>query len=328
MSNAAAIKKQIEFYFSDSNFRKDLFLRTAAEKDADGFVPISILLTFNRLKALSTDPAVIASALEGSETVVVSECKTKLRRANPLPEDDDSKARTLYAKGFPLGDAITIESIQELFSQFGNVLMVRLRRDVDKKFKGSVLVEFKTPDEMKKAVEESNKDGKVVLKYNDNELVNVCSYEDWIASKKSQGKKSTESAEKKPNQVEEKKEDNYTKNVILAISNVPAGCTVMQLKDALKAVATVRYVEYNDGDEKAFARAADETDAKTMLDAIAEKKIVVDGKPAELEASLLQGEEEKEYWSKIIEASGKGGKKRSGGRGGGRGGRGNKRRRY
>ena len=59
-SDLDAIRKQVEFYFSDSNYRKDTFLKAAAESDPDGFVAISVLLTFNRLKSLTTDVAVVA----------------------------------------------------------------------------------------------------------------------------------------------------------------------------------------------------------------------------------------------------------------------------
>jgi hypothetical protein len=79
--NTSAIKKQIEFYFSDSNYRKDTFLKAAAESDPDGFVAISVLLTFNRLKALSTDISLVADAVRDSAVVVVSEDGTKLKRA-------------------------------------------------------------------------------------------------------------------------------------------------------------------------------------------------------------------------------------------------------
>lgn len=34
----AKIKKQVEFYFSDSNFPRDKFLRTEASKDPDGCI--------------------------------------------------------------------------------------------------------------------------------------------------------------------------------------------------------------------------------------------------------------------------------------------------
>jgi hypothetical protein len=51
MGSPEAIKKQVEFYFSDSNFRKDTFLKSAAEMDPEGYIPIAVLLTFNRMKA-------------------------------------------------------------------------------------------------------------------------------------------------------------------------------------------------------------------------------------------------------------------------------------
>ena len=39
--------KQLEFYFSDSNFRRDNFLRGKADENEEGFVEIAVLLTFN-----------------------------------------------------------------------------------------------------------------------------------------------------------------------------------------------------------------------------------------------------------------------------------------
>lgn len=37
------IKKQVEFYFSDSNFPRDKFLRTEASKDPDGCMVVFVL---------------------------------------------------------------------------------------------------------------------------------------------------------------------------------------------------------------------------------------------------------------------------------------------
>ena len=47
-----AVRKQIEYYFSDSNFRRDKFLKAKVGEDADGFVQLSVLSTFNRLKEM------------------------------------------------------------------------------------------------------------------------------------------------------------------------------------------------------------------------------------------------------------------------------------
>lgn len=38
----AKVKKQVEFYFSDSNFPRDKFLRTEASKDPDGCIIITL----------------------------------------------------------------------------------------------------------------------------------------------------------------------------------------------------------------------------------------------------------------------------------------------
>ena len=72
----SSIKQQIEFYFNDSNFRKDAFLRTAAKEDADGFVPISVLLTFNKLNKLTKDENIIKDAIKSSDIVVINGPKT------------------------------------------------------------------------------------------------------------------------------------------------------------------------------------------------------------------------------------------------------------
>lgn len=98
----AQIKKQVEFYFSDSNFRKDTFLRGKAAEDADGYVSISVLLTFNRLKSLSDDPEVIISALEDSKTLDVNAETKSIRRVNPLPEEDKYVHSSMLAIAFSI----------------------------------------------------------------------------------------------------------------------------------------------------------------------------------------------------------------------------------
>jgi len=88
--DSAAIRKQVEYYFSDTNLPRDKFLQTAIAKNEDKWVPIETLCTFNRLKVLSTDAAAIADALAGSELVETSEDRTALRRAPSKPLLDES----------------------------------------------------------------------------------------------------------------------------------------------------------------------------------------------------------------------------------------------
>ena len=149
------IKDQIEFYFSESNLRKDRFLQKEISKEKDGWVGLPVLLTFNKLKALTKDAKEVAEALKDSDLVEVSESGDKIRRSADLPADDTSKERTLYVKGYPVDDAdVTIESISDAFKGYGKVLMVRLRKDPrTKAFKGSAFVEFDKPECVKAAVD-------------------------------------------------------------------------------------------------------------------------------------------------------------------------------
>ena len=80
---AAAVLKQVEFYFSDRNFAKDKFLKEETSKSPEQWVNISILATFNRMKVLvpSLDLKVIADAVKASAEVEVSEDGVKVRRA-------------------------------------------------------------------------------------------------------------------------------------------------------------------------------------------------------------------------------------------------------
>ncbi|WOH11684.1 hypothetical protein DCAR_0831174 [Daucus carota subsp. sativus] len=63
------ITKQIEYYFSDENLLTDKFLLSLM--DAQGWVPISIIADFKRVKRMSTDIPFILDALQNSSTVEV-----------------------------------------------------------------------------------------------------------------------------------------------------------------------------------------------------------------------------------------------------------------
>ncbi|KAI9267467.1 hypothetical protein BY458DRAFT_475957 [Sporodiniella umbellata] len=61
------VMQQIEYYFSIDNLCKDLFLRK--QMDAHGFVDISFVAEFNRVKGLTTDLELIREALDNSKIV-------------------------------------------------------------------------------------------------------------------------------------------------------------------------------------------------------------------------------------------------------------------
>lgn len=163
--NEQKIIQQVEYYFGDANLNRDKFLLETIGKDEEGWVPISVLLTFKRLAALSTDSNVIADALMKSDNglVEVSEDKSKIRRhpERPIPEHNEERrkeimSRTAYVKGFPL-DA-DIDTLLQYFADFEKVSHINMRKYLDKptksyKFKGSVFATFDTKEQAEEFIE-------------------------------------------------------------------------------------------------------------------------------------------------------------------------------
>ncbi|EPS70517.1 hypothetical protein M569_04256, partial [Genlisea aurea] len=65
----AELVKQIEYYFSDQNLQGDAFL--IALMDEEGWVPISSIADFNRVKRKNVGIPFILDALRVSETIEI-----------------------------------------------------------------------------------------------------------------------------------------------------------------------------------------------------------------------------------------------------------------
>ncbi|CAI2347863.1 unnamed protein product [Caenorhabditis sp. 36 PRJEB53466] len=82
------VKKQIEYYFSDDNLQKDFFLRR--KMNLEGYLPVSLISSFPRVRALTEDLSLISDALRDSTRVELSPDGTLLRQRErptfwPLP---------------------------------------------------------------------------------------------------------------------------------------------------------------------------------------------------------------------------------------------------
>ncbi|KAG7272355.1 hypothetical protein CRUP_011603 [Coryphaenoides rupestris] len=141
------VARQIEYYFGDHNLPRDKFLKEQLQLD-DGWVAVSTMLKFNRLKCLTTDSNVIIEALQKSKTglLEISEDKTKLRRSSnkPLPEfneeyKDAMKNKSVYIKGFPL--ETSLDEILEWLSGKGEAENIQMRRNLERQFKDLLLEE-------------------------------------------------------------------------------------------------------------------------------------------------------------------------------------------
>ncbi len=102
----------------------------------------------------------VVKALKESSVLEVVDDDTAVRRKTPLPEnltgksmdevqkvhEDRSMAKSIYAKGFGEEDSTTQFDMEAWFANYGLTNSVRLRRDGNKCFKGSVFVEFDTEE--------------------------------------------------------------------------------------------------------------------------------------------------------------------------------------
>ncbi|KAL8183440.1 UNVERIFIED_CONTAM: hypothetical protein K2H54_041234 [Gekko kuhli] len=197
--------QQIEYYFGDHNLPRDKFLQEKIKLD-EGWIPLEIIIKFNRLNRLTKDFDTIVGALRKSKTglMEVSEDNTKIRRSpnKPLPEVTEQyknavKSRSVYIKGFPL-DA-TLDDIKEWLDNKGKVENIQMRRTLQKAFKGSIFAVFDTVESAKQFVEIPTQ------KYKDTELI-VLFKDDYFAKKNEEKKRNRLEAKAKAKQEKEEKQ--------------------------------------------------------------------------------------------------------------------------
>uniref|UniRef100_A0A2K6F4C8 Small RNA binding exonuclease protection factor La n=1 Tax=Propithecus coquereli TaxID=379532 RepID=A0A2K6F4C8_PROCO len=207
----ARICHQIEYYFGDFNLPQDKFLKEQIKLD-EGWIPLEIMIKFNRLNRLTTDFSVSVEALSKSkaELMEISEDKTKIRRSpsKPLPEVTDEyknnvKDRSVYIKGFPT-DA-TLDDIKEWLEDKGQVLNIQMRRTLHKAFKGSIFAVFDSIESAKKFVETPGQ------KYKDMDLL-ILFEEDYFA-KKNEERKQNKVAKQEQEEKQKLEEDAEMKSL-------------------------------------------------------------------------------------------------------------------
>ncbi|SCU94316.1 LAME_0F06986g1_1 [Lachancea meyersii CBS 8951] len=174
--------KQVEFYFSEFNLPYDKFLRTTAEKN-EGWVPISTIATFNRMKKFRPVDKVVET-LRDSSILEVSEDGENVKRRVPLNPQHDARLergkRTVAVLNFDFSKdgeqkmseqekTELQENVENFFSKLGSVSQVRLKKDHRKNFNGTVIVEFSDEKGAQEFVETYGAD-KEVLSYDGRKL--------------------------------------------------------------------------------------------------------------------------------------------------------------
>jgi len=307
---AQKLKMQLEYYFSDSNYPMDKFLRGKAAEN-EGYIPISVFPTFNRVKKLTDDVGLIKAVFNTIDDIEVQEDKVK--RKKPIPEINNITGRSVYLKGFPCDEEdVNIESVKTFFSKYGTPLSIRLRRNkVDKKFKGSAYVEFKTEEEAQKLVLDKE------VEWRPNVKLTVYSKESHINEIKESKKQSQETEKllkvkmaKKTEQNEKNENEktdpkySFVPGVLLEAKNIPKEVSTMDLKAYFSRFGTVRFADFSKPETlTAIVRFDSPDHVQIALIEIGEKKLSIQSNV--IEGRLIEGEEEEKYWKdNIISRSG------------------------
>lgn len=157
-SNPTEIRRQVEFYFSDSNLPIDEYLLSLTGGSKNRPVPLKLIHSFKRMRHFQPYSAV-RDAVKASKFLTITGDDDEITRNVPLDSrfSDDSVAnrslvhsmsmgRSIYAKGFGGETDSTQLDIEAFFAPYGPVRSVRLRRGNDNRFKSSVFVEFENEE--------------------------------------------------------------------------------------------------------------------------------------------------------------------------------------
>ncbi|KAL2954899.1 hypothetical protein AAZX31_19G248500 [Glycine max] len=127
MSDEASQKilNQVEYYFSDLNLATTDHLMRFVNKDPEGFVPISVVASFKKIKALIASHSQLATVLRNSSKLVVSEDGKKIKRQYPLTESDieEIQSRIVVAENLP--EDHCHQNLMKVFSAVGSVKTIR-----------------------------------------------------------------------------------------------------------------------------------------------------------------------------------------------------------
>ena len=132
------IREQLEYYFSDSNLRRDSFMHEVFMNDENGWLSIDLLLRFPILESIKASVSDILDACNETDFLVVDMENTRVRRnfekypnreildqlshrSVPAPHQLSLlERRTIYIDGYPI--LTTQEKLRDLiFEQFPDI---------------------------------------------------------------------------------------------------------------------------------------------------------------------------------------------------------------
>jgi len=150
---SAALLKQAESYFQDDYIMKDTFIQKQLAQDptAEGYIKLKVMSTFNKIKRITKDRSLMASALKDSSILELSSDMKKVRRRTAL---DLPFLRAVAVSHLPK-DA-TKDVLVALFQTAGNIERVEVSTDSEGQCTGTAQIHFETTSGARNAVQRFN----------------------------------------------------------------------------------------------------------------------------------------------------------------------------
>ncbi|KAG7561487.1 La-type HTH domain [Arabidopsis thaliana x Arabidopsis arenosa] len=119
------IVNQVEYYFSDLNLATTDLLMRFISKDPQGYVPMHIVASFNKIKSFINSNSQLATVLQNSSKLVVSEDGKRVRRLYPITEAalEELQSRIVVAENLPENHCY--QNLMKIFSAVGSVKHIR-----------------------------------------------------------------------------------------------------------------------------------------------------------------------------------------------------------
>eukprot|EP00731_Ephydatia_muelleri_P016853 Em0009g1277a len=120
------IRKQVEFYFSEENLKKDSFLMKHIQRNKQGYVSLKLVSSFRKIKSLTKDWRVVLESVKRSQLLALNDDETKIRRVEPVNRLDYSHlARTVIVTKYTV-DTPEVAALERVFGKCGEVKSVRI----------------------------------------------------------------------------------------------------------------------------------------------------------------------------------------------------------
>lgn len=162
------LRRQIEFYLSDSNLIRDEFFAGLIRSHPRGLVPLEVFLKCNRVKnALEklrplqfNELRVIAQAVQSSETLSLHRNRNAVSRKVPFDPQamDELRARherrTVYVEN--LDPKIREKDLQKIFVRFGRIAKITASRINPNSSQRCAFIEFEAEEAAVEALDSHN----------------------------------------------------------------------------------------------------------------------------------------------------------------------------